>query len=154
MPEERVIRIRPRTILAALAVTILVGVVLTVVWLARQGLTWVLVSFFLALALNPAVEWLQARGLRRRGLAAFLVYVIVLVAIGGILAAFIPPLVDQVNSLIQATPGYTDDLTRGRGPLGELAARYDVVDRLRRSVQGAGGGGGGAVRVLGGAGAV
>ena len=37
-------------------------------------LVWIFVSVLLALALNPAVEWLLRRGVRRRGVAAGLVY--------------------------------------------------------------------------------
>src|SRR4051794_26715466 len=52
MPPERVVLFRPRTILSILGILILVGIVLWVVWIARHVLTWVLISLFLAMAIN------------------------------------------------------------------------------------------------------
>src|SRR5687767_4076336 len=94
---ERVIRFRPRTVLVVLGIVLSVAVTLQVLWLARQVLTWILISIFLTLALNPTVEWFQRRGVRRRGLAAALTYLITLSALTMIGALFIPTLVDQVN---------------------------------------------------------
>ena len=72
MPPERLVLFRPRTILLVLLVLLAVGIGLYVLWISRQVITWVLVALFLALALNPAVEWLQrtwpaAPRSRRRG---------------------------------------------------------------------------------------
>ena len=59
---ERLVRFRLRTVLSLLVIIISVAVVLEVIWIARHVLTWIVISLFLALALNPAVEWLQRRG--------------------------------------------------------------------------------------------
>ena len=49
---------------------------------AAQGiLIWIFVAIFLALALNPAVDWLQRRGVKRRGLAVAIVFVGAILAI-------------------------------------------------------------------------
>ena len=67
--EERLVRFRPRAILVVLGI-ILAAVVMIEIVLAAQGiLIWIFVAMFLALALNPAVDWLQERGVARRGLA-------------------------------------------------------------------------------------
>jgi predicted PurR-regulated permease PerM len=141
---ERVVRFRTSTILAVLGITIAVALLLQVVWIARQVLTWVLIAVFLALAMNPAVEWLQGHGLKRRAAATAVVFLLVLAAIVGIGALFVPTLVDEVNKFADALPGYVDDLTAGRGPLGFLQEDYHVVDRVRDAVEE-----GGASRVLG-----
>jgi predicted PurR-regulated permease PerM len=142
--QERVVRFRTSTVLAVLGITIAVALLLQVVWLARQVLTWVLIAVFLALALNPAVEWLQAHGLKRRGAATAVTFLLVLGAIAGIGALFIPTLIDEVNNFADALPGYVEDVTAGRGPLGFLQEDYHVVDRVRDAVRE-----GGASRVLG-----
>jgi predicted PurR-regulated permease PerM len=142
--EERVVRFRASTILAVLGIAISVALLLEVVWIARQVLTWILISVFLTLALNPAVEWLQGHGVRRRALAAGVTYLLTIAAIVGIGALFVPTLVDEVNKFADALPGYVEDLTQGRGPLGFLQDDYQVVDRVRDAVQD-----GGASRVLG-----
>ena len=142
--EERVVRFRATTILTVLALTIAVVLLLQLVWVARQVLTWLLIALFLALALNPLVEWFQRHGLRRRGAAAGVTFLLALGAIVGLSALFIPTLVDEANGFVRAFPDYVRDITEGRGELGRLAERYDLVERLRASVEE-----GGASRVLG-----
>jgi len=132
---ERVVHFRPRTVLTVLAVLLGIGVGLYVLWISRQVISWILVALFLALALNPAVEWLQRRWLRRRGLSVGVAYVGALVLAAGIAAAFVPTLVDQVNNFADAVPGYVDDLTKGRGRLGFLETRYHIVEKVRSAIQ-------------------
>jgi predicted PurR-regulated permease PerM len=142
--EERVVRFRPTTILALLGITIGVFLVLEIVWIARQVLTWVLIAIFLALAMNPAVNWFQSHGIRRRGLATGITAVLVLAGFALLGLLFIPTLVGEVNGFAQALPGYVDDITHRRGRLGFLESRYHVTQRVRDAVQE-----GGASRVLG-----
>jgi predicted PurR-regulated permease PerM len=148
---ERVVIIRPRTVLAVTGVVVAVGLVLWVSYIARQALTWVVVAAFLALALNPSVEWLQRRGhVSRRGAAAAIIYLGALAVLVGLGLLLIPPIADQVGGLADAAPGYVHDLTRGRGPLGFLETRYHVVEKVRDGVQHGGAGklAGGASTVL------
>ena len=63
---ERLFRIRLRTVLSLLVTIIVVAIVLEVILISRHVLTWVVISVFLALALNPAVEWFMRHGVRRR----------------------------------------------------------------------------------------
>jgi predicted PurR-regulated permease PerM len=140
MPPERVVTFRPRTIITSALVLLGLGAALWVIYVSQQVLTWVLVSIFLALALNPAVEWLHRRlGIASRGIAAALIYLTALAALVGLGFLFIPPLVDQVNGLAKAAPGYVQDLTAGRGPLGFLERKYNVVEKVREAVSDGGG---------------
>jgi len=144
MGQDRVVRFSVRTVLAVIALVIAAWALLTVIAVTRQVITWLLVSLFLAMALNPAVDWFMRHGIKRRGYAAALTYVLALVAIGAIAYAFIPTLVNQVNEFVQAVPGYVDDLTKGRGRLGFLETKYHIVEKIREQVKE-----GGASRVLG-----
>jgi len=139
-PDERVISFRPRTIITAAVLLVAIGVVLWIVWVSRRVLIWTFVSAFLAVALNPAVGALQRRGIHRRGAAAAVVYVLMLAIIAGLGALLIPTLVNQVNDLVDAAPGYVQDLTHGRGPLGFLETKYHVVERVQDAVKGNGSG--------------
>jgi predicted PurR-regulated permease PerM len=141
---ERLVRFRARTILAILGIVLAVALTLQVVWMARQVITWILVAVFLALALNPAVNWLQARGIRRRGFAAALAYLGTLAALVGIGALFVPTVVDEANSFAREVPNYIEDVSEGRGPLGRLEREYHIVERVREQVSE-----GGASRLLG-----
>lgn len=117
-----------------LAVAVLVRLVLV----AERALIWTLVALFLAMALNPAVDWLQSHGLRRRGLATAIASVAVIAVIAGIGALIIPTLVQQLTDLVHAAPAYVRDLTKGRGPLGFLETKYHVVERVQDAVKGKG----------------
>ena len=144
MVEERLVRFRPRAILVVLGI-ILAGIVLIAVVQAAKGiLIWIFVAIFLALALNPGVEWLLAHGVRRRGFAVGITFVGAIVIISAIAATIIPTLVDQVNEFVDAVPGYFEDLTRGRGPLGFLEREYQITERVREALEE-----GGAGRLLG-----
>ena len=131
---DRIVHFRPRTIFAILGIILAVGIVLYVLWVARHVLSWLLIALFLALALNPAVEFLQRRGVKRRGLAAGITFVIALAVVGGLAALFIPTLVDQVDSFANKVPDYVHDLTHGRGRLGFLETRYNIVERVKEAV--------------------
>ncbi len=133
-PEDRIVRFRPTTILAVLGITFGFLLLLYLTWVSRQVLTWILVAIFLTLALNPAVEGLQRRGLGR-GIAAAVTF---LLAIGIIVAGgwlFIPTLVDEAQGFAEQLPQYIEDISAGRGPLGELSERYEIDERVRAAVQ-------------------
>jgi predicted PurR-regulated permease PerM len=138
MVPETVVSIRPRTVfmvaLCVLAVVIFVQVVLV----SERVLVWILVSVLLALALNPAVDRLQRLGLRRRGTAVAMVYLLLTAGIAGAGALIIPTLIEQVSAFINAVPGYVKQLTAGRGPFGFLEEKYQVVERVQDAVKGNG----------------
>jgi len=139
-PEVRVVAVRPKTILVVLGITVLMGLALALVYLAWRPLTWIIVAMLLAAALNPAVEAIERRGLARVW-AATIVFVLALLAVTGIGFLVIPPLVTQVTDFGNALPGFIDDLTAGRGPLGWLQDQYHIVDRIRAAIEKQGVGG-------------
>src|SRR4051812_40175177 len=135
-PDERVVTFRPRTIVTVALLIVGVAVVLWVVWVSRRVLIWTFVSAFLAVALSPAVDAIQRRGLSRRGAAAAVVYLVMIVIIAGLGALFIPTLVKQVNDLVDAAPGYVHDLTAGPGPPGFLRTKKTLARPGRRAGEG------------------
>ena len=137
---ERLVLVRPRTVLSVLGITLLVAGVLWVIWATRGVVGWILIAAFLAMALNPAVAFLMRRGIRR-GRAAVLVFFLALIVIGAIGYLLIPPLISQITDFVEAVPGLVDDLTKGRGPLGFLERDYHIVDRIREAIQTQGVGG-------------
>lgn len=135
MIHERWVRFPVRTILVVIGLVLAVWGLLQVLSLARQVLTWILIAAFLAMALNPAVDWLQRRGVRRRAHAVVAVSAATVLAIAALGAGFVPLLIDQVNQFADAVPGYVEDLTKGRGKLGFLQEKYHIVDRVKEAVQ-------------------
>jgi predicted PurR-regulated permease PerM len=141
---ERLVRFRLRTVLSLLATVIAVAVALEVIWIARHVLTWILISLFLALALNPAVDWLQRKGLGSRGAAAAVTYLLAIGVVVAIGFTFVPTLVHQVNEFVQKLPDYAHDITHGRGRLGFLETKYHIQERIQAAIKD-----GGATKVLG-----
>jgi predicted PurR-regulated permease PerM len=135
VPPERIVDVRARTILRVLVIAIVVAVVLEVIWIARGVITWIVIALFLSLALDPLVSWFQRRARLNRGLAIGATYLVLVLAIAGVGASFIPKLVDEVNGFVDATPGYVKDLTEGRGRLGFLERKYNVVEKVEKEVK-------------------
>jgi predicted PurR-regulated permease PerM len=144
MGQDRVVRFSLRTVIAVILLVIVAWAALSLLSVTRQVITWVLVALFFAMALNPAVEWFMRHGIKRRGQAVGLTFVLALLGIAAIGYAFIPTLVNQVNDFVQAVPGYVDDLTKGKGKFGFLETKYHIVERIREQINE-----GGASKVLG-----
>jgi predicted PurR-regulated permease PerM len=142
--EERLVRFRPRAVLVVLGIILAGVVMIEIVQAARGILIWIFVAIFLALALNPAVDGLQRRGVARRGLAVAIVFVTAILAIAALGATIIPTIVEEVNDFVDAVPGYVEDLTAGRGRLGFLEREYQITERVREALSE-----GGASRLLG-----
>ena len=81
---------------------------------------------------------IQRRTKLGRGAAIGVAYLICAIAIVAVGATFLPKLIDEVNGFVQATPGYVDDLTHGRGRLGFLETKYHVVEKVRAQVENGG----------------
>ncbi|WP_425088076.1 AI-2E family transporter [Streptomyces cyanogenus] len=69
----------------------------------------ILIAFFLALAVEPAVSRMSARGMRR-GLATFLVFLGLTVAAAGFVTLLGSMLAGQIIKMVEGFPGYLDSL--------------------------------------------
>jgi predicted PurR-regulated permease PerM len=141
---ERVVDLRPRTILRTLLIVLAVALSLEVIWIARHIVAWIVIALFLALALDPFVNFIERRSNLSRGPAIGVAYLVAIVLIAAIGATFVPRLIDEVNGFVQALPNYVHDVTHGRGRLGFLESKYHVVEKVREQVDN-----GGAKKLLG-----
>ena len=96
-------------------------------------LTLLIVSIFLALALNPLVDALVARGMRRSA-GVGVVFAGVLVAFGLIAALVIPPVVVQGTELAQQAPTYVDNVL-GSQWVRQIDKSYDVIDKVKAELE-------------------
>ncbi|MFC7383896.1 AI-2E family transporter [Sphaerisporangium rhizosphaerae] len=99
---------------------------------AGSAIVLIIVSLFLAIGLNPAVEALQRRNLSRR-LAITIVF-------GGVIAFFVafglaivPPLTDQTTGFIQHLPEYVQQL-QNHPVIRSVDQRYQVLEKLQQYV--------------------
>ncbi|WDV54955.1 AI-2E family transporter [Streptomyces coeruleorubidus] len=108
-PNNRMPRWLPRALVLALA---LVAVFQLGSWAFHQltGLLInILIAFFLALAIEPAVSWMASRGMRR-GLATFVVFIGVIVVSAGFVTLLGSILADQIIKMIEGFPAYLDSV--------------------------------------------
>ena len=92
----------------------------------------VVVSLFLACGLNPAVMFLERRGLRRSWACA-VVIVAFLGAVALFLVAIVPVITEQVTALTDNVPGWLDDLQTNK-KVQEIDDEYDVIAKLKEFV--------------------
>lgn len=93
-------------------------------------LTILLVSLFLSFAIEPAVDWLEAKGWRR-GRSTLLVFAVLLLVGGGLVWVIVDLVVQQVKTLVEEAPTLIAEATR------DLNRRFDtkitadgIIERL------------------------
>jgi predicted PurR-regulated permease PerM len=99
----------------------------------RSVLVLLVVSAFLAVGLNPAVEVLMRRGMTR-GRAVGIVLAVVVLAFLGFLLAIVPPIVDQTQSLVKNGPDYLDSLLRNR-TIRRIDAQSHLIAKTKGALQ-------------------
>ena len=92
----------------------------------------IVVSLFLACGLNPAVEFLERRGLTR-GWAVTSVIIGALLALALFLLAIVPVIADQVRALSDNVPGWLEQLRENKR-IQELDDEYDIIERIQSYV--------------------
>jgi predicted PurR-regulated permease PerM len=100
---------------------------------AKSVLILLVVSMFIAVGLNPLVEWFMRRGLKR-GLAVGVVFLLMILAVLGVGFAIVPVVTDQINNLINNAPDWLDLLNKSKA-LKELNARYDFITKAQNYIQ-------------------
>lgn len=126
----------PRRLLSLVAVLVLTYCALVVVRALRGVLVMILVAMFLSFAMEPAVQFLSRRGVRR-GLATGVVFLIGLLVVGAIVVAMIPLVVEQISDLIVSVPRSVEDINRLVAGLPFLPD-VEVTPDLRTEIEEAG----------------
>jgi predicted PurR-regulated permease PerM len=125
--------ITTRAVLRVMIVVVTVVLTLYLIYLLRRPLTWIFIAGFLAIALSGPVNLLQRR--MRRGFAIAIVY-IALILIPFVLGALlIPPIVEQLNKLINNLPSYVadlQDLVAKNDRLRQLEEDYNITAELQK----------------------
>jgi predicted PurR-regulated permease PerM len=102
-------------------------------YLIRDVIGLVVIAAFFAVAIAPAVNWLDKRRVPR-WLAILLVYLSIGAGIFGIGLLIVPPLVNGVEDLSSDLPGYVDDL-RNNETFRDYDDRYHITDKLTQQAQ-------------------
>lgn len=100
---------------------------------ASQVFILIIISLFLALGMNPAVEALRKRGLSRTTSVSVLI-VAFLVFLGAFIAIVVPPLFHQASSFADAAPQLVNDL-KNNSVIRSLNEQFGVIDNLDAKVR-------------------
>jgi predicted PurR-regulated permease PerM len=133
-PQARIQPVLPaRAVVRTVLIVVGVAIGLYLLYLLRRPILWALIAVFLAVALSGPVNYLHRR--MRRGLAIATVYfglLLVPIAIG---ALIVPPVVTQVNNLIQNLPSYVhdaQDFVNKNRTLRRLNRDYNITGKLEQ----------------------
>jgi predicted PurR-regulated permease PerM len=121
----------PGVVVRIVLTVVAVALSLYVIYLLRRPLTWIFIAGFLAIALSGPVNFLQRR--MRRGIAVAIVYIALILLPVLVMAALLPPIVEQGNNLAQSLPEYAADLSefvRENDRLRQLEEDYDITGKL------------------------
>ena len=119
-----------RTIWATIGSVVLTLAAIAVVQAVSRILIWLIIAGFFAIVLSPPVDFLVNKARMRRSLATVLVFLVGLGVVGGLMYAFITPIVDQSQEFADNFPRYVEEAKAGEGPLGGLVQRYDLDRRI------------------------
>lgn len=122
-----------RTIAKVMLVAVGVALALYVLYVIRHVVLLVLVSGFLAVALTPAVNFVN-RGRVPRWVAILLVYLGIVASIVGLGLLVVPPVVNGVNDLIDNLPSYVEDL-RNNDTVRRYDEKYQIVETLQKEAE-------------------
>ncbi|MEU4728622.1 AI-2E family transporter [Streptomyces sp. NPDC023588] len=93
----------------------------------------ILIAFFLALAIEPAVSRMAAHGMRR-GLATFLMFLGVFIAVAGFLTLLGSMLAGQIVEMVEGFPRYLDSVIKSvNATFHTDFSRLDIQESLLRS---------------------
>jgi predicted PurR-regulated permease PerM len=121
-----------RTILATIG--LILATVVAVLFVMRVQLVWMLIALFFTVALYPLVNLVQRRMTWcRRSLATLVVFLVVILVLGGLLTVFAVPLATEGTQLAGQLPGIIEDARAGRGPVGDLLERTNALQFVQNN---------------------
>jgi len=115
-----------KTIFGSVGVVLGTYILVQVVLMTTQIITWIVVAGFFAIILAPATRRVQARVGGRRNLATGMVLFSTLAAVLGLLTLFLLPVRTQLIAIVTDLPGTVDDAASGRGPVGSLVSKLHL----------------------------
>lgn len=102
---------------------------------AYVPIIWTIIAFFLALALEPFIEFTMKilggpTSTKRRGLAIFVCFVIISILLSGLLLILIPPFVDQLNNMIRTIPSWYEQFLASDNPITSYLRQHKITDSI------------------------
>ncbi len=121
-------------VFSLVAAGIILAIFLFLVDQLGSFLTMIGTALFLSFALEPAVDWLASRGWRR-GIATGLIFLVLFVALLGMIALIVPAVISGFTSLVENAPTLVDRLADWLRPLGISLSTEELIQKLQENAQ-------------------
>jgi predicted PurR-regulated permease PerM len=121
-----------RTILTVDAVVIATWVLYRLLGRLREVILWILIAAFIAVVLNPSVNFLQ-RHRFRRGTAIGVVFAGAVVVFAGLLGLFGYPLVNSLTHVAERLPAMVSQVQKGHGWLAHTLQRFHLLTWVQKN---------------------
>lgn len=126
-----VVNIESHTVVRVLVLVVLTLIALTFVKTIAPILIVIIISFFLAMALNPAVSWIakKLKSKSRVG-ATGAAYILVVLFLVGFFSLVVPPLISQTSVFIKQVPSSINNLQSEDSSLNKFIKKYQLEDEV------------------------
>jgi len=139
-PQRREPMIRPSmhplSILRVVLIVVAAVLALFVIYKLKQPIAWMVVAGFIAIAVSGPVNFLSRW--MKRGLAIAIVYIGVVLIPILMMAALVPPIVEQAEELAKNAPKYAQDLqdfANENKQVRELDDKFDLTAKVEELAQ-------------------
>ncbi len=124
-------RVPVRIIATTIAMVLVTVLLLLVIREVSRVLTWIVVAIFFSVALYPLVDWVDRRVTGgRRALSTLLVFLAIVLVLGGLVTAFAVPLAREGTAFASQLPSIIADAKAGRGALGGFLDRTNALNLI------------------------
>lgn len=131
LPPKVTITVSNRTIIRTIALIIGSLLVIKVIGQLSHVLTLIFSAFFLALALNPAVNWISRQlQIKSRVRATGIAYLLVISSLVIFFSLVVPPLVRQTANFIDTVPQTVNNFKTQDSSVARFARKYNLDDKL------------------------
>src|SRR4051794_40683464 len=137
MPDAYVVpsreRVPVRTIATTIAMVLVTAILLLILREVSRVVVWIIVAVFFAVALAPVVGWVDRRVTGgRRALSTLLVFLLVVVVLGGLITAFAVPLTQEGTKFAGQVPSLISDAKAGRGVIGNFLDKTNALHLIQQ----------------------
>ncbi len=109
---------------------ILIFVLFYFLFVIREILAILFISLVLASAIDPWVDWFQAKKMPR-AVGVIIIYLLLFSMFATAIYLLIPPIVAQTNQLIDSFPNIFEKILSGFSSLKEYSLKHGILDNLR-----------------------
>lgn len=134
MPEKNEVNFNISTL--TIVKVVLVVLALAFVYMIRDVIGVVLISFIIASALTPFVDWLERKHKIPRVISIIVVYIALFGVISLVLILLIPAIINQVGDIANNFPEYYNRIQVEFGNLKDFTLTSSFFDNLQDNLQG------------------